>query len=74
MSKLGEKNPFIELTDREKDVMNFLLKGAMVKEISISLSIKSNTVSTYKKLIYYKTGVDNNIDLFKLAQKFKVIK
>jgi len=74
MSKLGEKNPFIELTDREKEVMNFLLKGAMVKEISISLSIKSNTVSTYKKLIYYKTGVDNNIDLFKLAQKFKVIK
>jgi len=74
MSKPGEKNPFIELTDREKDVMNFLLKGAMVKEISISLSIKSNTVSTYKKLIYYKIGVDNNIDLFKLAQKFKVIK
>jgi len=74
MSKLGEKNPFVELTDREKEVMDFLLKGAMVKEISISLSIKSNTVSTYKKLIYYKTGVDNNIDLFKLAQKFKVIK
>jgi two-component system invasion response regulator UvrY len=74
MSKLGEKNPFVELTDREKEVMDFLLKGAMVKEISISLSIKSNTVSTYKKLIYYKIGVDNNIDLFKLAQKFKVIK
>jgi len=74
MSKPGEKNPFIELTDREKEVMEFLLKGSMVKEISTSLSIKSNTVSTYKKLIYYKTGVDNNIDLFKLAQKFKVIK
>jgi DNA-binding NarL/FixJ family response regulator len=74
MSKLGEKNPFVELTDREKEVMDFLLKGAMVKEISTNLSIKSNTVSTYKKLIYYKTGVDNNIDLFKLAQKFKIIK
>ena len=74
MSKPGEKNPFVELTDREKEVMEFLLKGSMVKEISTSLSIKSNTVSTYKKLIYYKTGVDNNIDLFKLAQKFKVIK
>jgi DNA-binding NarL/FixJ family response regulator len=74
MSKLGEKNPFVELTDREKEVMDFLLKGAMVKEISTSLCIKSNTVSTYKKLIYYKAGVDNNIDLFKLAQEHKLVK
>ena len=48
--------------------MELLLNGENNKSISKALSLKSNTVSTYKKLIFYKMGVNNIIDLFKYAQ------
>jgi DNA-binding NarL/FixJ family response regulator len=61
-------NKFITLSKREKEIMELLLSGENNKSISKALSLKSNTVSTYKKLIFYKVGVNNIIDLFKYAQ------
>ncbi len=61
-------NKFITLSKREKEIMELLLNGENNKSISKALSLKSNTVSTYKKLIFYKVGVSNLIDLFKYAQ------
>jgi DNA-binding NarL/FixJ family response regulator len=61
-------NKFITLSKREKEIMELLLNGENNKSISKTLSLKSNTVSTYKKLIFYKVGVNNLIDLFKYAQ------
>jgi two-component system invasion response regulator UvrY len=59
---------FLTLSKREKEIMELLLNGENNKSISKALSLKSNTVSTYKKLIFYKVGVSNLIDLFKHAQ------
>ncbi len=59
---------FSTLSKREKEIMQLLLSGENNKSISKKLELKSNTVSTYKKLIFYKIGVDNLIDLFKYAQ------
>jgi DNA-binding NarL/FixJ family response regulator len=61
-------NKFITLSKREKEILELLLNGENNKSISKTLSLKSNTVSTYKKLIFYKVGVNNLIDLFKYAQ------
>jgi len=46
-----------------------LLKGAMVKDICKSLDLKSNTISTFKKNIFTKTGTSNIIELFQLANQ-----
>lgn len=59
---------FLTLSKREKEIMELLLNGENNKSISKALSLKSNTVSTYKKLIFYKVGVSNLIYLFKHAQ------
>jgi DNA-binding NarL/FixJ family response regulator len=59
---------FLTLSKREKEIMELLLNGENNKSISKRLSLKSNTISTYKKLIFYKVGVNNLIDLFKHAQ------
>jgi DNA-binding NarL/FixJ family response regulator len=59
------------LSKRELEVMELLLNGERTKNISIKLNLKINTISTYKKLIYYKIGVDNIIDLYKYAQNFE---
>ena len=66
-------NPFNVLSKREKEVLDLMLQGAQVKDISASLELKSNTISTFKKNILVKTGVKNNIELFKLAQEHKIV-
>lgn len=73
MENLIITNPFTILTKREREVLILILQGAQVKEISASLELKSNTISTFKKSILSKTGVSNNIELFKLAQEHKII-
>jgi two-component system uhpT operon response regulator UhpA len=66
-------NPFKVLYKREREVLDLILKGAQIKDISAQLELKSNTISTFKKSILAKTGVSNNIELFKLAQEHKLV-
>ena len=73
MENLTITSPFTILTKREREVLILMLQGAQVKEISASLDLKSNTISTFKKSILSKTGVSNNIDLFKLAQEHNIV-
>jgi DNA-binding NarL/FixJ family response regulator len=69
MESLINGNTFYSLTKREKQVLGMLLKGAMVKDICKALDVKSNTVSTFKKSIFDKTGTSNVIELFQLANQ-----
>lgn len=73
MENLTMTNPFSILSKREKEVLDLMLQGAQVKDISANLSLKSNTISTFKKNILYKMKVKNNIELYKLAQEYKII-
>ena len=73
MENLTITSPFAILTKREREVLILMLQGAQVKEISASLELKSNTISTFKKSILSKTGLSNNIELFKLAQEHKIV-
>ena len=73
MENLTITSPFAILTKREKEVLILMLQGAQVKEISASMELKSNTISTFKKNILSKTGVSNNIELFKLAQEHNIV-
>jgi two-component system uhpT operon response regulator UhpA len=73
METLTITNPFSILSKREREVLDLILQGTQVKDISVSLELKSNTISTFKKNILSKVGVNNNIELFKLAQEHKII-
>ena len=73
MENLIITNPFNILSKREREVLDLILQGAQVKEISASMELKSNTISTFKKNILSKVGVSNNIELFKLALEHKII-
>ena len=65
--KLDNINPFNELSEREISVLNYLLKGETVKDISVRLQLKSSTVATYKARIFDKLGVSNTMDIRNLA-------
>jgi two-component system uhpT operon response regulator UhpA len=73
METLTITNPFSILSKREREVLDLILQGTQVKDISASMELKSNTISTFKKNILSKVGVNNNIELFKLAQEHKII-
>jgi len=73
METLTSANPFNILSKREREVLNLILQGAQVKDISASMELKSNTISTFKKNILSKVGVSNNIELFKLALQHKIV-
>jgi DNA-binding NarL/FixJ family response regulator len=74
MENITLSNPFKVLSKREREVLDLILKGTQIKDISAQLELKSNTISTFKKSILAKTGVSNNIELFKLAQEHKLVK
>jgi DNA-binding NarL/FixJ family response regulator len=73
METLTITNPFSILSKREREVLTLILQGTQVKDISASLELKSNTISTFKKNILSKVGVSNNIELFKLALEHKIV-
>ena len=73
METLTITNPFSILSKREREVLNLILQGVQVKDISASMELKSNTISTFKKNILSKVGVSNNIELFKLALQHKIV-
>jgi len=60
-----EKN----LTPREQEIMNLLLEGMALKEISGVLKISLKTVDFHRDKLYRKLGIQSNKELFKLFIK-----
>jgi len=65
-------NPFKTLAPRELEILHYVLKGIGTKEISETLNLKMNTVSTIKTRIYEKTNAGNIKELIELATLYNV--
>ncbi len=62
-----EKINDIELTIREKEILQLIAEGNVIKDISDKLNISKRTVETHKKNLMAKLGISNNAGLFKYA-------
>ncbi len=58
-----------ELTEREKEVMHWLLAGRANKEIGRLLGISHRTVEIHKARVMKKTGAVSLLDLIRLAEE-----
>ncbi len=67
-----QDNPFTKLAPRELEILHYILKGIGTKEISETLNLKMNTVSTIKNRIYEKTNAGNIKELMELATLYNV--
>lgn len=62
------KNPPLNLlSPRETQIYKLLIAGFTTSQISNNLNLKSNTVSTVKKNIYFKFKVNTMVDLIKVS-------
>lgn len=65
-------NPFKSLTSRELQILHYMLNGFGTKQISETLNLKMNSVSTLKKRIYQKTESLNFKALIDLCTLYKI--
>lgn len=63
-----------EFTGRERDIIQLSGEGLIVKEIADRLEISINTVLTYKKKIYQKLGINNQVEMVQYALKKGIIR
>ena len=59
------------LSTREMQILHLIAKGYTGQGIAERLNISQKTVSTYKKRIREKLGVEKNVDLIRLAVQYQ---
>jgi FixJ family two-component response regulator len=77
LSALKEKEKIFEemmtLTDREKEILKYIIAGYMNKEISAKLGIAEPTVKIHRGNIMHKLCVDSVADLVRKAEKAGIL-
>jgi len=63
-------SPFSKLSRRESEVVNLILQGKSIKEMSKMLILSDKTVNTYRYRLYDKLNIKNDVQLTRLAIKF----
>jgi DNA-binding NarL/FixJ family response regulator len=71
--KDNRENPFDKLSAREFEIVQHLIRGDSVSEISQTLKLHTSTVGTHKARIFKKLNCHNIIDLSNLAKLHKVL-
>ena len=69
----GGESPFSKLSQRETEVVNLILQGKSIKEMSELLVISDKTINTYRYRLYGKLKVRNDVELTRMAVKFSHI-
>jgi two-component system, NarL family, invasion response regulator UvrY len=64
------ESPFSKLSRREYEVVNLILQGKSIKEMSELLILSDKTVNTYRYRLYDKLNIKNDVELTRLAFKF----
>jgi len=69
----GEKDPYQQLTDREREVLKLVAEGHTAREIAGMLVVAPKTVEWYKTSLMNKLNIHNKTDLIKFAIRKRVI-
>jgi len=69
--KLDNFNKLYNISAREKEIIELLIKGKTNKEIEAELFISYNTVKNHIYAVFKKTGVNSRAQLINLIQRFE---
>ena len=69
-SSTPSTNPFSSLSNKEMDILAYLVQGKNTKEISTLLNLQLSTISTHKFRIFKKLNVSNLVELIGLTKEY----
>ena len=69
----AEKDPYQQLTDREREILKLIAEGHTVREIAEMLVISPKTVEWHKTGIMNKLNLRSKTDLIKFAIRKRII-
>jgi DNA-binding NarL/FixJ family response regulator len=69
----GGKDPYEQLTDREREVLKLVVEGHTAREIADMLVVSPKTVEWYKTSLMNKLNIHNKTDLIKFAIRKSLI-
>ena len=69
----GEKDPYQQLTDREREVLKLVAEGHTAREIADMLFVSPKTVEWYKTSLMNKLNIHSKTDLIKFAIRKRII-
>lgn len=69
----GSNDPMLKLSTREFEVFRLLAEGVSVEDIADMLNVSQKTVSNYQTSLKQKLGINNAVELVRLAIKQGVI-
>jgi len=69
----GEKDPYQQLTDREREVLKLIAEGHTIREIADMLIVSPKTVEWYKTRLMNKLNIHSKTDLIKFAIRKRII-
>ncbi|MBC2605473.1 response regulator [Pelagicoccus albus] len=67
LSELAKPNPYLDISNRERDVLLLVSKGKSNVEVAEELGLKVGTVKTHLESIYKKLSVNNRTDALRAA-------
>jgi len=73
LTGLAPESPFIDLSQREIQVLLMVTQGKKNQEISDQLCLSPKTISTYRRRLFEKLGVENDVELTHLALRHGLI-
>lgn len=71
--KKGIFEEMMTLTEREKEILKYIIAGYMNKEVSAFLGIAEQTVKIHRQHIMRKLSVDSVADLVRKAEKADIV-
>ncbi|WKJ89476.1 response regulator [Methylomonas montana] len=69
----GDVSPFLQLSQREAEVVRLILRGKSIQEMSEALALNPKTINTYRYRVYHKLSIKNDVELTRLAVKFNYL-
>ena len=67
------ENPFVELSERELQIMMMITKGQKATEISEQLNLSPKTVNSYRYRLFNKLEVSGDVELTHLAIRHGIL-
>ena len=68
-----DENPFSALSERELQIMMMITNGEKVNDISERLNLSPKTVNSYRYRLFDKLGINGDVELTRLAIRYKIL-